>query len=396
MSTTLYLHLSTRRSNGGSFQYEMNALEAALSLASRGVPLVVGYEDPEWKGFIPDHITSIFIPRRRWVDLLFKGLTTLGTPLFLLQSLFRLVHPASRCISPSSSVGKFYPSQESQLTYLAPGPSLCVVHDLMHRYETSFPEAASTLRAHYRNRHFEHFAKVADGVCVESEMGRRQLVESYGISPEKTDVLPYAVPSYVLQEPPSDFESRYRLPPKFLFYPATMWQHKNHELILKAMGALLPQINDLQLVMVGGAGNAEARVKSLVNELGLNGHVQQMGYVDDRDMSGFYQRARALVMPTFFGPTNIPPLEAMYHGCPVLVSNNYGMPEQCGDACISFNPRDVTELAHAVARVWTNDDLAKCLGETGKARADHFSKARFLEGCEDALRRRLHLESAVR
>ena len=316
MSTSLYLHLSTGRANGGSFQYDLNALDAALCLASEGVPLVVGYEHPEWKSFIPANVPSIWIPRRGWVNALFKGLTLLGAPSGLLRMLFRLVHPASRYISPSPSVGKFFSSQESQLAYLAPGPSVGVVHDLMHRYETSFPEAASAIRRWYRDRHFRLMATVSVAVCVDSVMGRRQLEESYRVPAAKAEVLPFAVPPYAMEDVPLDFDTRYQLPPKFLFYPATLWHHKNHACILCAMARLLPEIPDLHLVLAGGSGNAEADVNRLVSELGLTDHVHRMGYVADHDMNGFYRRARAMVMASFFGPTNIPPLEAMHHGCP--------------------------------------------------------------------------------
>jgi glycosyltransferase involved in cell wall biosynthesis len=396
MSESLYLHLSSQRANGGSFQYDLNALDAALCLASQGVPLFVGYEHPEWKSFIPENVNSIWIPRRGWVNALFKGLATMGAPLGLMRLLFRLVHPASGYINPSPSVGKFFTSQESQLAYLAPGPSVGVVHDLMHRYETSFPEAASAIRRWYRDRHFKLLAMTADGVCVDSELGRRQLAESYGIPAEKMDVLTFAVPPYALENPSDDFEARYSLPPKFLFYPATLWQHKNHACILRAMARLLPEIQDLHLVLAGGSGNAEADVNLLVSDLGLTDHVHRMGYVADRDMSGFYLRARALVMASFFGPTNIPPVEAMHHGCPVLVADNYGMPEQCGDACIPFDPRNPEQLAQAIARIWTDDELAKSLAEKGRRRSEYFSKLRFLATCTGILRRRLDLDQVSR
>ena len=54
-------------------------------------------------------------------------------------------------------------------------------------------------------------------------------------------------------------------------------------------------------------------------------------------MISFYKYAVALVMPTFFGPTNIPPLEAFALGCPVITSNIYGIPEQVGDAALLVN-----------------------------------------------------------
>lgn len=44
-------------------------------------------------------------------------------------------------------------------------------------------------------------------------------------------------------------------------------------------------------------------------------------------LSFLYQKAWAMIMPSYFVPTNIPPLEAMALGCPVAVLNRYAMPE---------------------------------------------------------------------
>ena len=45
---------------------------------------------------------------------------------------------------------------------------------------------------------------------------------------------------------------------------------------------------------------------SVSSELGRAPNIHYLGYVPDDDMSGLYAEAAALVMPTFFGPTNIP------------------------------------------------------------------------------------------
>jgi glycosyltransferase involved in cell wall biosynthesis len=391
MTESLYLHLSTNRDNGGSFQYELNALEVALHLESQGVPLSVGYEDSIWEAFIPDGIAKIHVPRPGWVNILFKSATILHMPLWLMRFLFRMLHPANQVISRLCSVGKFIPSQESQLVYLVHGPTVGVIHDLMHRYESSFPEAGSTIRRLYRDRHFRLLTLAAKGICVDSLLGQRQLVESYGVPSSKVDVLPFAVPHYALDEPQDDFDARYSLPAKFLFYPATLWRHKNHECLFRAMAKLVPEFPDIHLVLVGGRGNAESNLNDLSAELGIRDRVHCLGYVADRDMAGFFRRARALVMPSFFGPTNIPPLEAMYHGCPVLVSNLYGMPEQCGDAAIAFDPKDPDTLSEAIARIWTDDDLVRDLAAKGRVRSAQYSGANFTEACASILRQRLEI-----
>ena len=50
-------------------------------------------------------------------------------------------------------------------------------------------------------------------------------------------------------------------------------------------------------------------ITKLINSLGLEETVIFKGYVPENDLSGFYKRAKALIFPSFFGPTNIPPLD---------------------------------------------------------------------------------------
>ena len=101
------------------------------------------------------------------------------------------------------------------------------------------------------------------------------------------------------------------------------------------------------------------------------------------DMASLYRHARGLVMPTFFGPTNIPPLEAFAVGCPVAVSSVYGMPEQLGDAALYFDPTSVYEIAACVRKLWVDDSTRQTLIDRGTAHHNawcqpHFN-ARFAE-----------------
>ena len=82
-------------------------------------------------------------------------------------------------------------------------------------------------------------------------------------------------------------------------------------------------------------------------------------------------------MPTFSGPTNIPPLEAMKSGCPSAVSNIYAMPEQTKEAALLFDPESVDDMASAIAKLWEDDDLCRDLSERGKAVSREWTKEHF-------------------
>src|SRR5690606_24974963 len=48
------------------------------------------------------------------------------------------------------------------------------------------------------------------------------------------------------------------------------------------------------------------------------------GFVNDKVLNALYKNAIAMVMPTLLGPTNMPILEAMALGCPVICSDLKG------------------------------------------------------------------------
>jgi glycosyltransferase involved in cell wall biosynthesis len=112
---------------------------------------------------------------------------------------------------------------------------------------------------------------------------------------------------------------------------------------------------------------------SVAHEWGVAEQIRYLGYVPDEDMSAMYAGAAALVMPTFFGPTNIPVLEAWAFGCPVLTSDIRGIREQVGDAAVLADPRSVEAIAEGIERLWTDDGLRRRLVERGRQRLSAYT-----------------------
>lgn len=105
--------------------------------------------------------------------------------------------------------------------------------------------------------------------------------------------------------------------------------------------------------------------------------MHHLGYVSDQEVRWLYEHARLMAMPSFFGPTNIPPLEAMQAGCPVAVSDIYGMRERYGEAALYFDPRSVQSIADAVEKLWTSDELREDLRQKGREQVARWTKADF-------------------
>jgi glycosyltransferase involved in cell wall biosynthesis len=95
--------------------------------------------------------------------------------------------------------------------------------------------------------------------------------------------------------------------------------------------------------------------------LGVHDQVRYLGFIPDHDMSALYREAVGLVMPTFFGPTNIPVLEAFALGCPVVTSDIRGIREQTNGGAILVNPRDPEAIADGLRRLLTATDERRVL-----------------------------------
>ena len=119
------------------------------------------------------------------------------------------------------------------------------------------------------------------------------------------------------------------------------------------------------------------KIVHLAKQYNLQKQVRYLGYVEDKEISALYKCATALVMPTNFGPSNIPVLEAWALGTPVIYSNVRGCKEQLGDAGISISPTDSEAWANAMIKMATNPDFAKACVKKGKSKLSNWTEKDF-------------------
>jgi glycosyltransferase involved in cell wall biosynthesis len=262
------------------------------------------------------------------------------------------------------------------------------VHDLQHRLQPEFPEVSANGKWEWREHLFRNGTRYATLLLADSEVGKEDILNfygPYGVTPDRVKVLPFLPASYLVQDVSESERLRVRtshqLPERYLFYPAQFWPHKNHVRIVQALGLLKEEHGvEIEVVFCGShTGEIRERtfreVMSLSCRLGLEKDIHYLGYVPDQDMSGIYAGAVALVMPTFFGPTNIPILEAWAFGCPVLSSDIRGIRAQVQDGGVLVDPRSVESIADGIYRLWTNDTLSQTLVERGRRRLAAYTPA---------------------
>jgi glycosyltransferase involved in cell wall biosynthesis len=256
-------------------------------------------------------------------------------------------------------------------------PYLGTVWDLEYILKPWFPEVSSNGEWARRDALYRPYIQRATRVITGTKAGRAEVSSLFRVPEDRVEVIPFPVPRFaVMGEGATEEEvrSRYGLRRDYVLYPAQLWPHKNHEALLAAVSQLRRHKGrDLELVIVGGdAGNGRFLSKR-ARELGIDDAVHMIEFVPREDLVGLYRGATALVFVSYFGPDNIPPLEAFALGCPVVVSDSEGSAEQFGEAALRVDPGNPEQIASAIESVQDDAGLRSRLIERGRARASSWS-----------------------
>lgn len=267
-------------------------------------------------------------------------------------------------------------------------PYLAIVWDLQHRLQPWFPEVSSGGTWRQRETFYGEYLRRATFIIAGTEAGRAEIERFYQVTSNRIKLLPHPTPAFTLNAGPSDVDAllkKYKLRKDYLFYPAQFWSHKNHVNLLLAAAALKREHQiDLPVVFVGSNKGNQEYVRQCAAELQPSLDVSFLGFVPLEDLVALYRGAFALAYVTFFGPENLPPLEAFALGCPVIASDVSGAREQLDDAALFVDPRNPGQIAATIKSLF-DESLRHSLTDKGRARAERWTAKDFVRGVFAAL-----------
>lgn len=342
-SKKIGIFLGCEPKGGGTFQYNLSIIDAAISLGSEEKLEIIFFTvHKEWLKHIPEEYEVILCSRTLIEKIISVLLRQLIRNDERWRSLAMRLNSVGSVIDSNDCSIVIYPSQDS-LSYLTKSPSLATIHDLMHRYEPHFEEYTYK-EIKRRDRHYSLTCKYSEMVLVDSKVGENHVLESYNIPQKKVKILPFVPPTYLLNESPTDIRNEYDIKKPYFFYPAQFWEHKNHIRLLHAFSLVVNQGYNIELVLVGSKKNNYQKVKKEILLLGLEERVHILGYVRNESMASLYKNSLGTVFVSLLGPTNIPPMESLVLRTPLICSNVYGMPDQVRDAALLIDPRSINDI----------------------------------------------------
>ena len=255
--------------------------------------------------------------------------------------------------------------------------TVVTIHDLIfERYPKLYPFFDRII---YKIK-FRKACQNADAIVAVSEQTKRDIIDFYGINPDKIHVI-YQDCDVAFQEKLSSEQieknkEKYKINKRYILSVGTIIERKNQANLVAAFHKL--NLSNYELILVGGHSKYQDEIEKYIKENNIK-NVKILNKVPFQDLSAIYQGSELFVYPSFFEGFGIPIVEALHSGIPVIAATGSCLEEAGGEGALYANPLDYNDLADKILQVLVNKDLRKQLIEAGGKHVKQFSAERIAE-----------------
>ena len=253
-------------------------------------------------------------------------------------------------------------------------PSIIAIHDInFHHRPGDLPPSS---RYYYR-KYFPLFASHSDRILTVSEYSRKDIVESYGISPDKIDVVYNGVNqvfSPLNQKAVTRVRNEYTGGLPYFVFVGSFHPRKNLARLMQAFDLFRDQSpEEYKLVIVGEKMFMAGDIDKTYAKLKHKRDIVFTGRLSPEKLRDVMGASSGLTFVPLFEGFGIPLLEAMNCEIPILTSNVTSLPEIAGKSAIYCDPLDIQDISKGMLSLATQPDLQKALISEGRIRRESFS-----------------------
>lgn len=229
----------------------------------------------------------------------------------------------------------------------------------------------------FRDRMVRFALRRASRVVTISYFTQRVLEEN-GVPSERIVLIPPGVDSGKCQSasprPPAGLEYLSKSP--YLLTVGRLTPRKGHDVALQAFSRVLREETALHYV-VAGSGEDEARLKSVIKEMGIADKVHLLSEASDDVVAWLYQHCKLFLSPNRTLPNGdtegfgIVFLEAGYWGKAVIGGRAGGVIDAVDDGVTGLlvDGTKVDDVVDALQRLLKNPQMAERMGAAGRVKA---------------------------
>lgn len=222
-------------------------------------------------------------------------------------------------------------------------------------------------------------AHLVDFVLCDSPYNAETIVDATGVDDTKVRILPLAVginPNGDREDVPQAIGSRID-DKKVMLFVGRIASNKNVGFLVDVLARVGEKLPNTVLLIVGDdASNPAVRdettlIHNKARSLGLPNRVVFAGRVPQ--VEPFYAAAHVYVTASLHEGFDLPVLEAMSAGVPVVASDIEAHRWSSGGACCLANTEDPVSFANTVVNVLKNDELRNRMIARGKVTSQRYS-----------------------
>ncbi|MCX7995456.1 MAG: glycosyltransferase family 4 protein [candidate division WOR-3 bacterium] len=250
--------------------------------------------------------------------------------------------------------------------------NVVTVHDISHRAHYSFK---SWVYRNYLDFFLLNVLPGCERIITVSEFSRRELINNYGIPPQKISVI-YEFASEIFKPREISAEMRKHLakilsiPEEFILYVGVIENRKNILGILRIGDIIHSRGCDIKILLVGRPGFG---FRQIIREIYSRENVIYRTHVNDEYLPYLYNMAKIFLFPSLYEGFGLPPLEAMQSGIPVIASDAASLPEVIGYGGIMHKPYDYEGFANDIIRLLKDNNFYTLMSKRAIARAKEFN-----------------------
>lgn len=200
-----------------------------------------------------------------------------------------------------------------------------------------------------------------------SNFTKNDILKKYSnIDKEKISVTYEACDDFCFFNPKkiNDLTKLYGIMKPYILYVGNVYPHKNPERLILAMKKVCEEFPELKLVFVGGEDYFYRRLKELVRSEKMK-NIIFAGFVPDYDLDAVFRNSLAYVRPSLHEGFELPALEAMARGVPVITADYECSREILEDSAYYFDGKNISDIARAIKNIINNEELREDLVKKG-------------------------------
>lgn len=266
-----------------------------------------------------------------------------------------------------------YLSTDAYLSLRSKTPQIAVFHDInFEHFPQDFPKVALW---HYK-KFFPKYARKAARIITVSEFSKQDIVENYGVEPEKISVAYNGANDGfkpLADEEKALIRSRYTDGCQYFMFVGSLHPRKNLARLFPAYDLFKERTgSDVKLLIVGEKRWWTEPIQKAYEAMRHKDDVVFVGHLQMNELQQVTAAALASVYVSYFEGFGIPIVEAYKCDVPVITSNVTSMPEVAGDAALLIDPFNIESIAGALELVM-DENVRTALIEKGRARRNDFS-----------------------